>query len=275
MNHLKSDNRRMWEENHLLLRALVAMVPEKFEGIIDDILKVEDLANNYYDLQLLLQLLERETLMNFVVIPKMALCLSPKVIEKICNKIFSRKGVEEDFVKLFYEYFFRVYVKRVYSWSSLHLLIKASKAYPEYFKTTIGAMFRDTEVPNNILLDYVRCLNQEDCTDLIITVWELLLTPEQFDHNLPVLCAIFKKCVVNDLIVRCVKTDLVLFNIHCARNQHYGRLLYLFIESLAHGFCVSVRVIRRLIYSHQTSFRWLCGLALQEYERMFLFPDLL
>ena len=32
MNHLKSDNRRMWEENHLFLRALVAMVPKKFEG---------------------------------------------------------------------------------------------------------------------------------------------------------------------------------------------------------------------------------------------------
>ena len=267
MNHFKSDNRRMSEENHTFLRALVAMVPEKFEGIIDGIVRVEDLTNNYYDIQ-------RESVMNFILIPKMALYLSPKLIEKICNKIFSRKGVEEDFVKLFYEYFFRVYVKRVYSWSSLHLLIKASKAYPKYFKTTMEAMFLDTKVPNNVLLDYVRCLNQKDSTDLITTVSELLLTPEQFDHNLPVLCAIFRKCIVNERILECVKIHLVFHNINCTRNQHYGRLLYLFIDSLAHGFFVRVRLIRRLIDSHQTSFRWVCLLALQEYEGMLLFPEL-
>ena len=104
MNQINSDNRRMPEESHISFQAVVATVPEHVEGSLDDTSVEEDFSSNYYHI-------ERESVMNFLLIPKMALYLSPKVIEKICDKIFSRKGVNEEFVELFYEHFFRVYVK--------------------------------------------------------------------------------------------------------------------------------------------------------------------
>lgn len=131
LNYLKNEdmlNRRILEHSHVCRGELVSPAPQALERSLYDIIEEDPIRSYNY--------IERQSVNTLVLIPRMALYLSARTIEKICDKIFTKKAINEQFVQLFYQYFFHVYFKRVYSWSSLHLLIKASKAYPVHFKTT-------------------------------------------------------------------------------------------------------------------------------------------
>lgn len=210
--------------------------------------------------------IQREAVKTVVFITRIALFLSAATLDKICGKIFSRKDVDDQFVKLWYEHFFCVYFKRVYSWSSLHLLIKASKAYPAHFKITIKIMLMDTYLQNNILLDYIETLNKEDCTNLMKSVKEIPLTCEQFDHNLLVIYLVFKKCDKSESIIQYVHVNLEANYKFCANNKNYGRLLLCFIENLS-GFNVNIRNVKQLAESHCTSYKSACMTALEKFSR--------
>ena len=176
------DDGRMPKRSHICLEEHETPVAVQIlEKSLYDIARIEDDPIRNYEY------VEREAVKNVILIPRMALYLSEEAVEAICDKIFTRHNINEQFVTLFYKYFFHVYVKRDCSWSSLQILFKASQAYPQHFKTAIREMMVDSQFPSNILRDYIRCLKQEDCKTLLKTVSELQLTPEQFNRNEPVI----------------------------------------------------------------------------------------
>ena len=259
LNYLKNEdmlNRRMLEHSYICRGQLVRPLPHELERSLYDIIEEDPLRSYNY--------IERESVKTQILIPRMALYLSARTIEAICDKLFTKKDINEQFVQLLYQYFFSVYFKRVYSWSSLHLLIKASKAYPVHFKTTLKTLLVDIQLKNNLLLDYIETLSEKDCTRLLKFVTELQLTPEQFNHNLPVIYLMFKKCEKNDLIFQYIQANLELYNLYCAYNKNYGRLLLCFIQSLS-GFNVRIRVIKRIIENHCTSYKSPCMAALEKF----------
>lgn len=122
----------------------------------------------------------------------------------------------------------------------------------------------DTELPNNILLDYVETLNEKDCTDLMEVVCEIQLALDQFNHNLPVIYLIYKKCRKNDSIFQYIHANLELYNLYCAYNKNYGRLLLCFIQNLS-GFDVRIRVLKRMTENHCTFYKNACVMALEKF----------
>lgn len=259
LNYLRSEdvwNRNLLDNSHTCIGKLVFAAPQALERSLYDIIEENPLKCFNY--------IQTESMRTQVLVPRMARYLSARSIEIICDRIFSKQGINEQFVELFYQYFFDIYFKRFYSWSSLHMLIKASKAYPVHFRSTIKILFKDTGIPNNILLDYVETLDEKNCNDLINFMPEIQLTAAEFNHNLPVIYIVYKKCEKNENVNQYIHSNLELYSEFCAYNKNYGRLLLHFIQNMS-GFNVSIRAIKKMIENHFTPFKSPCVTALEKF----------
>lgn len=126
-------------------------------------------------------------------------------------------------------------------------------------------MLMDTELPNNILLDYVESLRKEDCTDLMKDVCGLQLTLDQFIHNLPVIYLMYKKSQKNDIFFQHILANLELCNICCAYNENYGRLLLCLIQNLSRNDERTLRVIEIIIENHFSIYKSVCQTAFDKF----------
>lgn len=261
LNYLKNEdvwNRKISNNSHMYAGKLIFPASKEQERSINDIIEEDPIGKfNYF---------QTESLKCNILVPRMAVHLSPRSIEIICDRVFSKKNVNEEFVELIYKYFITIYLKRYYSWSSLHLLVKASKAYPIHFKTTVEIMMKDLEIPNNILQDYVETLDQNNCSNLMKFITELNLVKEEFNHNIPFLYLLYTKCRRNEDIFNYILSNLEQHGRFCAYNKSYGRFLLYVIQNVS-GYSFQIKSLKRMIEKHCTPFKGPCMAALEKIVR--------
>ncbi|CAB3234746.1 unnamed protein product [Arctia plantaginis] len=193
--------------------------------------------------------------------PRLASHASGKAIEIICEKILhKRSNIKEDFLDVFYLFFFPYFLQRKYTWFCLHLLVKASKAHPNRFQTTMKTLLVNTKIQSCILQDYVQRLNEVECAKMLQLYEELYFNAETFAHILPVTYLLCKNGGMTDDTFPLIYSGLNRYRDFCAQNKNYGKLL-LFVVQNVHERNVRPKHLKKLIQAHRTIYKSLCRFA--------------
>lgn len=198
-------------------------------------------------------------------IPKMAEKLSSNTVELLFKHIYSMKDVETMFLCTFISTFLRTFIKVQYSRLCIDLLVKLNEQYPQIFKELLQTLVNDTEIPNEVLDNYIAVLNEESITSFIKTFSTIDISSEVFTQNVSMLYTAYKNCIKNDFIQNYIQKVLVQHSKPCASDRNYGRLFLTFLQSeKAMGRKGDIQILEKCLDAHRSVFRRPCLLLLKQ-----------
>lgn len=190
--------------------------------------------------------------------------LSVNAIEKIFDTILLRTDVGLEFVSIFIQMFFPIFLKREQSWLALDLLLKTNKAFPESFKPLLIQLMSDVNIPSNILQELLQS-SVDLQKEFLGIILHINFTEEMFKHHLYALYIAYKDCIKTETIQNFMQTKLIENAPRCSDEKNYGRLLLTFLQAQKGlTFQTNCITLQRVIEQHKSSFKRPCMTVLNE-----------
>ncbi|XP_034838881.1 uncharacterized protein [Maniola hyperantus] len=187
-------------------------------------------------------------------------------IEKLCRHIYDTKNVDSTFLENFYTVFIPAFLKREPTRLSLDLLIKG-KCYPVFHKHLLVIIFKDIELPSNILHDFVSTLNMNEQTEFLITLSHSDVPNEAFLHHLVTIHTAYKNSLKNNELQNYILAKLSQISENCATDKNYGRFLLNFLQSHK-DYKTNITKIESIVATHRSAFKKPCFNVLNEIKNL-------
>ncbi|XP_045783222.1 uncharacterized protein LOC123879514 [Maniola jurtina] len=187
-------------------------------------------------------------------------------IEKLFKHIYDTKNVNSTFLENFYTIFFPAFLKREPTRLSLDLLIKG-KCYPLFHKHLLLIIFKDTELPSNILHDFVSTLNMNEQTEFLITLSHSDVPKEAFLYHLVTIHTAYKNSLKNNELQNYILAKLGHISENCATDKNYGRFLLNFLQSHK-DYRTNITEIESIVETHRSAFKKPCLNILNEIKHV-------
>lgn len=192
---------------------------------------------------------------NPALIKKMAQQLSTNTVEKLFEHIYSKKDGETEFL-IFITKFLPTFIK-VHNYSRQCLdLLESSNKYPQVFKKLLEILINDTEIPNEVLINYLARLNEESLTTLIKTLSNVEITSEGFSKNVFAIFTAYENCIKTDIIQNYIQSMIIKHSLSCASDNGFGRLFLLFLQTeKTMGRKGNIKVLEECLEIHRSPFK--------------------
>lgn len=211
-----------------------------------------------------LEYVMKECNKNPELVTKMAEKLSINKVEQLFKHIFHKKDIENNFLKTFSIHFLPTYFREHTSRLCIDLLVKLNEEYPEIFQELLEILMNDTQLPNQVLKNYIAALNETSVTSFMQNLSSIELTLEGFSHNVLVIYLAYKDCIKNDQIQNYIQKMIVQYSKGSVTDRNFGRLFLTYLQSeKALERNVSIQILECL-EAHRSPFKRPCSMLLKE-----------
>lgn len=256
---LKSNN---IEEN--LAATVIEMTPSSEKTQETKVLVSYDDFFDTIESEINIDLIVKECSKNPDLLVKMAQRLPVNIVEKLFNIIFASEGKDHSIFIDFFHKFLPLYIKLQYSCICIDIMTKTNETYPEIFQKLLRILLEDTEIPNQVLNNYMSTLDGNKLTNFMENVTVLELSSESFVHNILTIYTAYKDCSKTANIQNWIHTNLLRHSKECVSENNYGRLFLAFLQvekSLEHFIS---RQLAKCLEEHHSPFKKPCAMLVKE-----------